>query len=32
MYDEYEDCDLLIDVHVHVLLSSWLFMSLDVDI
>lgn len=30
MYDEYEDCDLLIDVHV--LLSSWLFMSLDVDI
>lgn len=30
MYDEYEDCDLLI--YVHELLSSWLFMSLDVDI
>lgn len=30
MYDEYENCDLLI--HVHVVLSSWLFMSLDVDI
>lgn len=30
MYDEYENCDILI--HVHVLLSSWLFMSLDVDI
>lgn len=30
MYDEYGDCDLLI--HVHVLLSGWLFMSLDVDI
>lgn len=30
MYDEYGDCDLLI--HVHVVLSSWLFMSLDVDI
>lgn len=30
MYDEYEYCDLLI--YVHVLLSSWLFMSLDVDI
>lgn len=30
MYDKYENCNLLI--HVHVLLSSWLFMSLDVDI
>lgn len=30
MYDEYEECDLLI--YVYVVFFSWLFMSLDVDI